>query len=185
MKNGLAKDGAQAFLDLLEPIERELETYCTRMVWASQDARDVLHNALVRAIQAFARFQRGSNFRAWMYRIVTREALTANRKYSRIAAREFQMEPEELASFASTEIEWTADAQTMESIFQQLDQELVSALRMLTNEERAALLLRAIGDLTYLEIAEALEMPIGSVIGYLGRARKKMRLAVAARRGRA
>ena len=183
MKNGPVEDGARLFLDLLKPIETELETYCRRLVWASQDTQDVLHNAIARAIGAFDRFQRGSNFRAWMYKIVTREAWASNRKHSRIAAREFQMEPEDLASLADPgSVTFDSGSETMESCLQQVDEHLVLALRTLADEERATLLLRAMGGFRYHEIAEALDLPLGSVIGYLGRARKKMRLAVGAYR---
>ena len=56
-----------------------------------------------------------------------------------------------------------------------LEPALVAGLRTLTDTERAVLLLRAIGDLSYLEISESLEIPLGSVMGNLSRARQKMR----------
>ena len=56
-----------------------------------------------------------------------------------------------------------------------LDDRLVAALRTLPEQERAVLLLRAISGLAYDEMAAALEIPMGSVMGYLSRARQKMR----------
>jgi RNA polymerase sigma-70 factor, ECF subfamily len=184
MNAGHCSDKAGLFLELLQPIEGELEAYSRRLVWDPQDVRDALHNALARAIGAFDRYHAGTNFRAWIYKILTREAFALNRKHSRIAAREFQMEPEEIAALAAEspiEPGPATSSDPVEGWQELLDQNLVFALRTLADEERATLLLRGLGGFRYQEIAEALEMPVGSVVGYLGRARKKMRLALARR----
>jgi RNA polymerase sigma-70 factor (ECF subfamily) len=184
MHTGASSDQARQFLDLLRPIERELEAFARRLVWDPEEFRDALHNALARAIRAFDRYEPDSNFRAWMYKILTHEALALNRKHRRIAAREFQMEPDEIAALAETapvaRLQEPGDG-SLAACQDFLDEELVFALRTLAEEERATLLLRAIGRFQYHEIAEALDMPVGSVMGYLGRARKKMRLALARR----
>jgi RNA polymerase sigma-70 factor, ECF subfamily len=172
---------AGLFLELLRPIEQELEAYARRLVWHPQEARDALHNALARAVGAFDRYHQGTNFRAWMYTILTREALALNRRHRRQAAHEFQMEPEEIAMLAEAgPVGAEPEAGSLEACQELLDQDLVRALRMLGDGERATLLLRALGGFKYQEIAEALHLPVGSVIGYLGRARRKMRAALAA-----
>jgi RNA polymerase sigma-70 factor (ECF subfamily) len=181
MKDGPTADPAAQFLDLLRPIEGELEAYCRRLIWDPQEVGDALHNALARAIGAFDRYHQGSNFRAWMFKILTHEAFALNRKHHRLAQREFQMEPEEIEALAGPAAEEGSPAgaaDSIEALQEQLDQRLVLALKTLTDEERATLLLRAIGGFKYLEIAESLGMPLGSVVGYLGRARRKVRLAI-------
>ena len=65
-----------------------------------------------------------------------------------------------------------------------LEDHLDLALKALTDSERAVLLLRAIGSFKYQEIAEELDLPIGSVMGYLARARKKMQAALRRRQDR-
>ncbi len=84
------------FLDLLRPIRGELEGYARRMVWNDSDTEDAIQNAVSRAFQAFDRYRDGTNFRAWMFKILTNEAFALNRKYARIAKLEFRLEPEEL-----------------------------------------------------------------------------------------
>ena len=64
---------ANRFLALLQPIERDLETYARRLVWEPQEAPDALQNAVLRAFAAFDRYHEDASFRAWMFKIVTRE----------------------------------------------------------------------------------------------------------------
>ncbi len=61
-----------------------------------------------------------------------------------------------------------------------LDDTLTAALEKLPTPERAVLLLRAIGEFSYYEIHGLLSIPVGSVMGYLSRARKKLRVSLAA-----
>ena len=177
---------ADRFLALLQPIERDLETYGRRLVWEPGDAPDALQNAVMRAFAAFDRYHEDASFRAWMFKILTREAFALNRKHARIARYEFQLEPEELASLPCGESAEAGDDRQLSSaaLEETLDEELVAGLKTLTDTERAVLLLRAIGELRYREIAESLDIPLGSVMGNLSRARQKMRgwLARTARR---
>ncbi len=139
-----ADERSARFLDLLRPIQRELEVYCRRMIWLCGDAEDALQNAVSRAFQAFDRYREDTNFRAWMFKILTNEIFALNRKRGRIARFEVEPQPEEVEN----------------------------------EGERAVLLLRAIASLRYREISASLEIPLGSVMGNLSRARKKMRDAI-------
>jgi RNA polymerase sigma-70 factor (ECF subfamily) len=178
---GTATSTADRFLALLRPIERDLETYGRRLVWEPQDAPDAIQNAVMRAFAAFDRYHEDASFRAWMFKILTHEAFALNRKHARIARHEFQLEPEELADlpFDGPSDEGRSQTLTPEALNEALDQDLVAGLKTLTDNERAVLLLRAIGDLRYREIAESLDIPLGSVMGHLARARQKMRALIA------
>jgi RNA polymerase sigma-70 factor, ECF subfamily len=182
----MATTNADRFLALLQPIERELETYARRLIWEPADAPDALQNAVMRGFAAFDRYHEDASFRAWMFKILTHEAFALNRKHARIAKHEFQLEPEELAGLPSG---LSPDACVERQLSpaeldEALDEELAAGLKTLTDAERAVLLLRAIGELRYREISESLDIPMGSVMGHLARARQKMRalLARAARR---
>lgn len=178
MTSGAPSDKAQRFLELLEPIESELEGYGRRLIWDLQELPDAIHNAIARAVAAFDRYHEGTNFRAWMFTILTREVFAMNRKHHRLAAREFQMEPEDLAQLAEAPPFRAPEGAPVDSWGDWLDQDLVLALRTLTDPERATLLLRALEGFKYSEISETLEIPVGSVMGYLSRARQKMRQAL-------
>lgn len=168
------------FLTLLKPIERDLEVYCRRLIWNPADAPDALQNAVLRAFSAFDRYHEDASFRAWMFTILTREVFTLNRKHARIARFEFQVEPEAMEELPATidpAGDW-AGRLSPEALTEALDQDLVTALKTLTDAERAVLLLRAIAGFHYREIGDSLEMPLGSVMGHLSRARHKMRAAI-------
>src|SRR5579859_190150 len=173
---------ANRFLALLKPIEQDLETYCRRLSWEPQEAPDTLQNAVLRAFAAFDRYRPEASFRAWMFKILTREAFAMNRKHAQIARHEFQLEPEELASLSAGDD--PGPASYTELFSEPLEPTLAAGLKTLTDAERAVLLLRAIGELRYREISDSLEIPLGSVMGNLARARQKMRafLERAARR---
>jgi RNA polymerase sigma-70 factor (ECF subfamily) len=165
---------AERFLALLKPIEGDLERYSRRLIWEPQELSDALQNAVTKAFAAFDRYRPEASFRAWMLKILTHEAFAQNRKHARIAQHEFQLEPDELASLpaARTEGHQTSSGRPLDEI---LEPELIAGLKTLTDNERAVLLLRGIGELRYREISDALGIPLGSVMGNLSRARQKMR----------
>jgi RNA polymerase sigma-70 factor, ECF subfamily len=176
-----ATSDADRFLALLKPIERDLEMYCRRLIWEAQEAPDALQNAVMRAFAAFDRYQEGTNFRAWMFKILTHEAFALNRKHARIARHEFQLEPEELARLPLVEEQAPGESRLLsaQELNEVLEPALATGLKTLTDTERAVLLLRAIGELRYREISETLSVPLGSVMGNLSRARQKMRAYIA------
>jgi len=155
---------ADRFLALLQPIERDLETYARRLIWEAQEAPDAIQNAVMRAFVAFDRYHEDASFRAWMFKILTHEAFALNRKHARIARHEFQLEPEELAGLACADELTQGGSQPLsaEALEEALEPELARGLKTLTDTERAVLLLRAIGDLRYREISESLDIPLAA-----------------------
>src|SRR6266851_2515329 len=152
-------DLAGSFLALLRPIRRELEVYCRRLIWNEHDAPDAIQNAVMNAFKAFDRYHDDTNFRAWMFKILTHEVFKLNRKFARLARSEFQVEPETLDAVPALEqsaayVDWL---NAPEALADALDEPLLAGLKTLTEIERAVLLLRGIGEFRYLEIAEALQ----------------------------
>lgn len=172
---------AELFLELLRPIEGELENYCRRMVWNRDDAADTLQNAVLRGFRAFDRYHADASFRAWMFKIVTNEAFASNRKYAKAARLEFQVAPQEMDAIADSLGTNEAEPEphpSLEAVKEALDDRLVHGLKMLTEKERALLLLRVIAGFSYDEMAKSLEVPKGTVMGNLARARQKMRKVI-------
>src|SRR2546428_7917712 len=173
-------DSAARFLELLRPIEAELERYCRRLIYDAADVGDAIQNAVLRAYRAFDRYHEDASFRAWMFKILTNEIFTLNRKRGRITKFEVPMDAEEMDALTTLEqaasyTDWLLSPDALADV---LDQDLLAALKTLNETERAVLLLRAIGEFRYREIAESLNVPLGSVMGNLFRARHKMREAL-------
>ena len=164
-------------MSLLRPIERDLENYSRRMVFDRRDYEDALQSAVLRAFRAFDRYHDDASFRAWMFKILTNEIFTINRKRGRVAQFEIAVEPDEIEEFASLDFAGEMPL-SWETLADALDEELLAALQRLNDTERAVLLMRAIGDLRYRDISECLGIPLGSVMGNLSRARQKMRDAI-------
>ncbi len=163
------------FLSLLRPIERDLENYSRRMVFDRRDFEDALQNAVLRAFRAFDRYHDDASFRAWMFKILTNEIFTINRKRGRVMEFEVAVEPEEIEEFAGLVSSGAEGAPSWEALADALDEDVLVALQTLNDSERAVLLMRAIGELRYREISECLGIPLGSVMGHLSRARQNMR----------
>ena len=133
-------------------------------------------------MEAFARFDRyaeGTNFRAWIFRFVTLELFNHNRKREPAP---FGEGLEDIPGPPSEDFPDDALAVLLENpgpLMEHFEDQVVEALWQLTTAERAVLLLRAVGEFSYHEIHNILAIPLGSVIGYLSRSRKKMRQSLA------
>jgi RNA polymerase sigma-70 factor (ECF subfamily) len=165
---------------LLRPLQRPLEVYCRRLLRDRTQVEDVLQSAVAEAFAKFDRYARGSNFRAWMFRFVTLKALNRNRKrepvrFSDLPDGSAPEPPDDIAAVDGLLADVLADP---ERVLEQCEGALAAAVRQLPAAERAVLLLRAVGEFSYHEIHELLSIPLGSVIGYLSRARQKLRRAL-------
>ncbi|MCI0340166.1 MAG: sigma-70 family RNA polymerase sigma factor [Planctomycetales bacterium] len=170
-------DLCDEFRALCEAVRRPLLAFCRHAVWRADDAEDLLQSALLTAWRRFGEFRPGTNFRAWVFRIAALEARNVNRR-SRGAPLPEEEPPGRAPDVVEMlEREWDYEALLAdpETVVARLSGEVRVALGTLTPNERSVLLLRAIGDLAYREIGDALSMPLGSVMGFLSRARRKMR----------
>ncbi len=172
---------AEAFLELLRPVQGPLEIYCRRMLRDRSRVEDVLQSAVARAFAGFDRYAEGTNFKAWIFRFVTLEIFNCNRKQEPITLGEV---PADLSAEESWDLVALDDClaallDNPEVVLEHFDDVVVKALAQLAPLERAVLLLRSIGELSYKEIHELLSIPLGSVMGYLSRARQRLRIALA------
>jgi RNA polymerase sigma-70 factor (ECF subfamily) len=180
-----SKEKADAFLKLFHPLRGPLEGYCRRMLRKRDHVEDVLQSVVTLAFERFDDFVEGTNFKAWIFRIATLEIFNRYRKSSRgHEAVSLDELPSDLLAdnswrFVEQECTFLAMLQDPEAVLDHFDDVVVAALDELAPRERAVLLLRSIGEFRYDEIHQLLDVPLGSVIGYLSRARHRMRLALA------
>jgi RNA polymerase sigma-70 factor, ECF subfamily len=125
------------------------------------DAEDVAQEAFLRAYESLAKFRGESGFFTWLYRIAVNEALRARkrRSFTRIEA-----VPEVEAPRPETPDEDGPSPAALERL-----------LGRLSDEFRAIVVLRDLEGLSYQEIAETLEIPMGTVESRLFRARRDLR----------
>ena len=174
------------FEDLLNPHLDALWGFALRMAQNRADAEDLLQESIFRAFRGFGGFRRGTNFKAWMFRIVTNTFISRKRSDKRAPRLSGDLEAvEDPATAATAELE---DAATdwERVLSDQVEDPLKHAIDDLPEEFRAPLLLSSLGELRYKEIAELLHVPIGTVMSRLFRARQRLRRALreyAAERG--
>jgi RNA polymerase sigma-70 factor (ECF subfamily) len=145
---------------------------------------DALQSAVAAAFAGFDRFMEGTNFKAWIFRFVTLEVFNRNRKHEPVSFSDAHEIPGDLPAEESWELVAIGDTfdamiEDPDVVLEHFDDAVVGALQRLAPLERACLLLRAIGEFSYREIHELLSIPIGSVIGYLSRARRRLRITLA------
>lgn len=176
-----SRPAAEEFLKQLQPLQKALQGYCRRLLRDRTLVEDVLQAAVA---AAFAQFQSGTevkDFKAWIFRFVTLEAFNRNRKHEPITFGDVlaDLAAEESWGLVSQEATFEAMLEDPDVVLEHLDDVMVEALGQLASSERSVLLLRAVGEFSYKEIHELLSIPLGSVIGYLSRARKRLRIALA------
>lgn len=166
----------QEFVALLERHRDEFWRYVVRNVWHPDSAEDVMAGAVQAAYRQLDRFEKGTNFRAWMYRILTNKCFVANRETKRAGVDIDTLDESLFAVDDEAQRRATTDPQLF---LQQCGDELYTALRQLSTAERSCLLLLVVEHYSYKEIAAILEMPVGTVMTHLARGRAKLRRLLA------
>ena len=134
-----------------------------------QDAEDLVQETYAKALKGFSSFRPGTNFRAWMYRILRNAFLTSRTGLKAMSTVQLDLEDQEEALPTTTE--------TPESILlQRSDGRLVQqALEQLPVAYREVLLLCEVEGMSYQEISATLAIPMGTVMSRLSRARTALR----------
>jgi RNA polymerase sigma-70 factor, ECF subfamily len=143
-----------------------------RLTGSSDEASDLVQDAVMRAWTFWDRFEPGSNARAWLHRILMNTFINAYRKQRR-----------ERDLFRAAGEESRRDAHSAADLFESardgLGDEVGAALDALPNEFRQVVELVDLGDLSYREVANQLGCPIGTVMSRLHRARKQLQESLA------
>jgi RNA polymerase sigma-70 factor, ECF subfamily len=161
------------FEKLAVPLLDGLYNFACWLCGDPDEARDLVQETLLKALRAFASFRQGTNFRAWMFRILRNTFLTSRTGLER---RNTQQEDEETFSQAAVSTETPEIA-----LIRRADTELVqAAIAQLTPAWQEVVLLADVEEMKYKDIAEALDIPIGTVMSRLARARQQIKAHVVA-----
>ncbi len=164
---------ATEFLRLLEPIKEQLARYAYRNAWNSSDQPDIVQHAVAVAWSDIDSFRPGTNFRAWMFKITVHSVQHFNKRHRRDRSAVDLSEIEDVS--LAREEAWQSILDDPERVFEALDQRLVRALHALGDTERQCLLLRLLERFSYREIAGMLDLPLGTVMSHVHRARIRLR----------
>lgn len=161
---------SDAFAELVRRTRRDGYRLARRILRVHEEADDALQESYVKAFRALDRFEPGRAFAPWFLTIVARTALSALRQGNRRAAVSLDdPAPEGSVPLAERLADPAEDPRERE-------QRLLAerAFESLSDEHRAVLALRVGSDLSYAEIASALDVPVGTVMSRLARAREAL-----------
>ncbi len=142
------------------------------------DAEDLVQESVMRALKNYQQFTKGSNLKAWVFTIIRNSYINSYRKHKR--------EPK-IVDFEDATLYIPADdsddffndldsenIEQMSAFEDQLDDSVKQALDELQPQFKQIFLLAVVDNLTYNEIAEIIDIPVGTVMSRLFRARKMM-----------
>ena len=154
-----------------------------RLVSSREEAEDLMQEAYARAFRSWRSFTPGTNLRAWLLRILTNLNIDRGRRQQR--APDVQpLEEGDYFLYNKLEENGRAPASEQETIDERLSQDdVVSALSAVPHDFRDVLVLVDIGDFTYQDAAQILEIPVGTVMSRLHRGRRILKSQLAEKVG--
>ena len=171
----------------------QLYAAARRMARNPADAEDLVQETYLKAYRGFGSFRDGTNLRAWLFRILTNTYISSYRAKQRRVEEHDLGEIEDLylykrrSTFDDPSIGRSAEESLMELL---PDEEVRGALEALPEHYRLPVILADVEGFAYKEIAEMLDIPVGTVMSRLHRGRRSMQKALhdhaaarAARRG--
>ncbi len=155
----------------------QLYSAAMRLTRNSADAEDLVQDTYLRAWRSFSTFQEGTNLRAWLYRILTNSFINKYRAKQRRPDETGMDNIEDLYLYKrigalDSALGSRSAEDTMFEMF--TDDEVKTALETLPENFRLPVLLADVEGFAYKEIAEILEIPVGTVMSRLHRGRKQM-----------
>ncbi len=150
-----------------------LFNFALRMTGDSDDASDLVQETFLRAFRFFDKFEKGTNCKAWLFRIMKNTYINSYRKSNKEPEK---VDYEDVENFyENVKPSSTDDAHLEREIFDNLlDDEISKAISDLPEDFRTVVILADIEGYTYEEIADFIDCPVGTVRSRLHRARKML-----------
>ena len=159
------------------PFLDQLYAAAMRMTRNPSDAEDLVQETFVKAFAAFHQFTEGTNLKAWLYRILTNTYINSYRSKKRRPDETELDEAEDLYLYRRLGgLEAVAAGRSAEDELMDFftDQQVKDAIEALPEQFRMAVLLADVEGFSYKEIAEILDIPIGTVMSRLHRGRRAL-----------
>jgi len=163
-----------AFGSLVERYQERVLNLCYRRLNDRELALDATQEAFLKAYRGLARFRAESRFYTWLFRIAVNEATTAHRRRARRRAGSLDAEGSEGERLPEPAADESYDPQAEVSRGDERSV-LMAAIAELDEEQARVVVLRDVEQLSYQEVADILEIPLGSVKSRLHRARHALK----------
>jgi RNA polymerase sigma-70 factor (ECF subfamily) len=172
----LTADEKKRFQQDALPLLDSLYGAALRMTRNPADAEDLVQETMMRAYRAFDRFQEGTNLKAWLFRILTNAYINTYRKKQREPVKVSQDEIEEFDLYRELknhdpEFSSTPETIVLDSL---VDTDIIEAIEDLPEQFRLAVVLSDVEGFSYAEMAEIMDVPMGTVMSRLHRGRKAL-----------
>lgn len=167
----------ETFVDQAMELMPSLYAAAMRMTRNPADAEDLVQETYLKAYRGFGGFQEGTNLKAWLYRILTNTFINQYRARKRRPEESELDEVEDLylyrrlGGLEAAQVGRSAEDELMDFF---TDHEVKEAIESLPEQFRMAVLLADVEGFAYKEIAEILDIPIGTVMSRLHRGRKAL-----------
>jgi RNA polymerase sigma-70 factor, ECF subfamily len=168
------REAAERFVQETMQYRTQLMQAALRMTRNPADAEDLLQDAYANAFRSFHRFTPGTNMKAWLYRILTNLYITAYRR-EKNRAQYLPHRVEWDATLADTVPAITLRSAESEVLDRISDSHLKTAVQSLPEDFRTVIYLADVEGYSYKEIAAYMDVPIGTIMSRLHRARKRLR----------
>ena len=166
----------QAFGELMERYQDRLFAVAMRVVHQPEDAADVVQETFINAYQSLASFKGDSELYTWLYRIAFNTAISYKRRKRPTLSLESHRNGDEIRDTIAEPADTSRDIRPGSALERTEDEQtLAEAMKKLSPEHRAILTYKDIDGLKYEDIAEILQVPIGTVRSRLSRARLELR----------
>ena len=162
----------EAFAELVKRHETQVYNLCLRMSGNPEDARDLSQEAFLKAWRGLRFYQFESAFSTWLYRLTSNVCIDFLRSRKRRPSVSLTVDEEEPVEM---EVEDSSPTPEEQVLHREQQYAVAKAMEQLEDEFRQVLTLRVIHDLPYEEIAEIMDLKVGTVKSRLARARMKLK----------
>ena len=158
------------------PLLDSLYASALRMTRNPADAEDLVQETMLRAYRSFDRFEEGTNLKAWLFRIMTNAYINTYRKKQREPKKVSSDEIEDFDLYQELKDHDDQFSQTPERIVLDslVDSDIIDAIDDLPEQFRLAVVLSDVEGFSYAEMAEIMDVPLGTVMSRLHRGRKAL-----------
>jgi RNA polymerase sigma-70 factor (ECF subfamily) len=167
-----------AFDELVAHFERPVYAICYRLLNDAEDARDAAQETFLKIYRGLNHFRGDSGLKTWIYRIAINQAMNQQRWWKRRRREEtvsLELSRNDSDLTLGHMLEGSNASPEELAIENERERRLLGALSEIKTEYRVALMLREIEELSYEEIAETLEISIGTVKSRIARGREELR----------